>query len=124
MLETQGGACIQLSFMIKIVLENLGFNVFQVAGEATWVNVRKNHAMTVVKLTADEAGSEQMYLLDIGLARPVAGPINLSNLPERRKELGCEVEYRYNPETKLYERILLNGCPITGPKVRISSSLH
>ena len=116
-LDLNGGACIQLNNMMKLVLENLGFDTFLVAAEAPLpgIQVPWNHAVTVVKL------GEKTYLIDIGFARPIAEPINLSSLPYRTKEGGYEVEVRFHSEKNQYERVLLNGCPLTGSMVRFFS---
>ena len=105
---------------MKVVLENLGFETFLVGGQVGSVAVPNNHAVTIVKLRS-AAGTETTYLIDVGIGRPIVGPVNLSDLPQRRIEAGYEIEYRFNAEKSRYERILLNGCPLKGPMVRISA---
>ena len=102
------------------MLEKLGFETFLVGGEIPCAAVANNHALTIVKLKSN-AGTEKIYLVDIGMARPTAGPVNLSNLPQRTIEAGYEVEFRFNVEKNRYERILLNGCPLKGPMVSDST---
>ena len=98
------------------MLEKLGYETFLVAGEITCVPVPNNHALTIVKLK-NGANAENIYLIDIGNAKPIAGPINLSELPLRTVEGGYDIEYRFNTAANRYERILLNGCPLKGAVV-------
>ena len=111
-----------MNYMVKLVLENLGFDTFLVAAKATHVAIPFNHTVTAVKLSAEGTSVEKIYLIDIGFARPITEPINLSSLPYRIKEGGCEIEVRFNPEKNQYERVLLNGCPLRGPMVRFCNS--
>ena len=110
-LETGGGACIQINYFLKLVLDHLGFDAVAVAGEVVSpaLTIPRNHVMTVVRLNND------LYLVDHGYGgRPIPEPINLSRLPYTYRTGGFDIEYRFNDELKRYERISHLGCPLKG----------
>ncbi|CAG7785313.1 unnamed protein product, partial [Allacma fusca] len=122
-LETGGGACIQLNYFLRLLLEVLGYDVFNVGCKTMTVEDDTAHMIVIIRMPKTEEGvvsspenktDHVLYMSDPGFARPAPGLINLDLLPHTYQSGGFTVQHRFNDELQRYERYLIGGDPIKG----------
>lgn len=122
---THGGACVHLNYFLKLLLDFLEFNVEVFSSEVVANGLPNNHLVLVVRIDSSDglaaSVSDNRFLVDVGMGRPITTPINLNELPHRGRAGGFEFEVRFNEQNKLHERILYGGCAIKGKLVRLTT---